>query len=142
MEMSDPPASRLLSRLDGVRQTGPDKWIARCPAHDDKTPSLSLKEAQDGAMLVHCWGGCRTEDVVQSVGLTMASLFPRNSVVPTRTRWDRADAWQCLVADVGFVAIIAADIVSGRGITKEDASRAGVAADRLAAAIATLGIAP
>jgi len=34
-------ADILLARLDGVKRTGPDRWIARCPAHDDKRPSLA-----------------------------------------------------------------------------------------------------
>ena len=35
-------ADKLLSRVDGVRSTGQDRWQARCPAHDDKTPSLAI----------------------------------------------------------------------------------------------------
>lgn len=51
------------------------QWMGRCPAHEDKTPSLSVKEGQDGAILVKCHGGCATEAVVAALGLELADLF-------------------------------------------------------------------
>ena len=45
------PTERLLSRLDGVRETSTGQYMARCPAHDDKSPSLSVTE-RDGKLLV------------------------------------------------------------------------------------------
>ena len=39
-------AATILDRLDGVRPTGDGRWIARCPAHDDRSPSLSIREAE------------------------------------------------------------------------------------------------
>jgi hypothetical protein len=50
-------ADTMLSRLDGVRRTGADRWLALCPAHDDKRPSLSVREI-DNRVLVHCWADC------------------------------------------------------------------------------------
>ena len=44
----------FLSRLKGVRQTGTDKWVACCPAHDDDNPSLGVAVGSDGRILVHC----------------------------------------------------------------------------------------
>ena len=46
----DPRTStiELLSRLDGVKQTGRNKWKAKCPAHDDNSPSLHIRECDDG----------------------------------------------------------------------------------------------
>ena len=59
----------LLNRLDAVKQTGRHTWIARCPAHDDKTPSLSIREIDDGRLLVHCFGGCAVDSVLSAVEL-------------------------------------------------------------------------
>ena len=50
-------ADALLSRLDGVKKTGHGQWIARCPAHEDRSPSLSIAE-KDDRVLVHCHAGC------------------------------------------------------------------------------------
>lgn len=64
-------ADALLSRLDKVKRTGPDKWVARCPAHDDRGPSLAVRELEDGRVLVHCFAGCGADEVVGAVGLEM-----------------------------------------------------------------------
>ena len=42
-----PPIDRLLDRLDGVRQNGRDQYLAKCPAHDDRSPSLSIRTLGD-----------------------------------------------------------------------------------------------
>ena len=69
-------ADELVNRLDHVRQVGPGKWISRCPAHDDRSPSLSIRELEDGRTLVHCFGGCGAIDVLDAVGLDYSALFP------------------------------------------------------------------
>ena len=42
------------------------RWMAPCPAHKDKNPSLSIRDA-DGLILVHCFSGCRQADVIQAL---------------------------------------------------------------------------
>jgi hypothetical protein len=42
--------TRLLDRLQGVKRTGPSRWIARCPAHEDRRPSLAVRELDDGRL--------------------------------------------------------------------------------------------
>ena len=65
----------LSSRLEKSKRTG-DKLMARCPAHEDKTPSLSVKIGDNGdRVVVHCFTGCATEDVVAALGWTMRDLF-------------------------------------------------------------------
>lgn len=66
----------LLSRLDKVRQTGNKKWQARCPAHNDNSPSLSISEKDDGRILIHCHAQCGGAAVVEAVGLSLSDLFP------------------------------------------------------------------
>ena len=67
--------SEFLGKFEGVRQTG-GGWIARCPAHGDDNPSLSIARGEDGRWLVHCHAGCSAEAVVSAVGLKMADLMP------------------------------------------------------------------
>jgi hypothetical protein len=59
-----------------ARRTGTGRWIAHCPAHPDRTPSLSIAEGRDGRVLVRCWVGCDLKTVLKSAGLSMGSLFP------------------------------------------------------------------
>src|SRR5271154_5898636 len=68
-------AYKILNRVNGVKQTGTDKWIAKCPAHNDSSPSLSIRETDDGRLLIHDFGGCSVEDVLSAVGLTFGDLF-------------------------------------------------------------------
>lgn len=70
-------AAKLLDRLQGVRQSGPGRWLAKCPAHEDRSPSLSVRELDDGTALIKCFGGCGAADVLAAVGLELKDLFPR-----------------------------------------------------------------
>lgn len=70
------PVETLLARLDGAKVRGDGSWQARCPAHDDKSPSLNVRRGDDGRALVRCYAGCEVEAVVAAVGLTMGDLFP------------------------------------------------------------------
>ena len=69
-------ATKLLDRLEGVKRTGPSRWLARCSAHPDKSPSLTICETDPGMTLIHCFAGCEPGDVLAAVGLTMSDLFP------------------------------------------------------------------
>ena len=54
----------MLSRLDGVRRVG-SGWLARCPAHPDREPSLSVGEGEGGRLLLHCFAGCAYQDILR-----------------------------------------------------------------------------
>jgi len=51
-------ADFVLSRLERVRPSGPNQWMARCPAHPDRNPSLSVRMLDDGNVLLYDFGGC------------------------------------------------------------------------------------
>ena len=72
--------TKLLDRLEKVRKTGPGRWIACCPAHDDHSPSLALRELDDGRVLVHCFAGCSAHEIVSAVGLDLSDLFPPREI--------------------------------------------------------------
>jgi hypothetical protein len=74
----------LLTQLDGVRKSGRG-WVARCPAHADQTPSLSIHEG-DAGLLVKCWAGCTAEETVTALGLRMADLFYDSTPSPEERR--------------------------------------------------------
>ena len=74
----------FLARLQTVKRNG-HGFMARCPAHEDHTPSLSVAEGTDGAVLVKCFAGCSTEEIVQALGLDVKDLFPDPGTQPTPT---------------------------------------------------------
>ena len=51
-------------------------WVACCPAHADKNPSLSIDESRDGKVLLHCHAGCEQEDVIDA--LRTRGLWPEH----------------------------------------------------------------
>src|SRR5215211_2887651 len=64
----------VLDGLDVASRNG-EKAMSFCPAHDDRNnPSLSLK-AENGRLLLHCFAGCKPEDIVSKVGIGMQELF-------------------------------------------------------------------
>lgn len=66
----------LLSRLDKVKKTGAEKWIACCPAHGGKKQSLAIRD-DNGKVLVHCFAeGCAILDILGAVGLDMQDVQP------------------------------------------------------------------
>tara|TARA_R110002051_G_scaffold263383_1_gene323190 strand:- start:70 stop:504 length:435 start_codon:yes stop_codon:yes gene_type:complete len=84
--MSD-PIDILISRLENVRGTR-GKYTARCPAHDDRGPSLSVTETDDQMVLIHCFAGCGAAEVVGALGLQMSDLYPKDDFIKSR-RYDR-----------------------------------------------------
>ena len=68
--------SPLLERLTKVKSKGRDNYYAQCPAHQDSSPSLSVKLLPDGRTLIHCFAGCSAHDVLTSVGLGWDALYP------------------------------------------------------------------
>jgi hypothetical protein len=68
---------RLVDLLHAKRNG--NGWQAKCPAHEDHQPSLSIHEGADGRVLLKCFAGCATVNIVAAVGLTMRDLFPARS---------------------------------------------------------------
>jgi len=73
------PFELVLSKLPDARPVAGSSqkaWKARCPAHADSDPSLSVTLGDQGGALIHCYAGCSPEAVVGALGLTMADLMP------------------------------------------------------------------
>lgn len=77
----------ILQRFPDARQSG-SGWSARCPAHEDRSPSLSINEGKDGRVLLHCHSGCSPDEVVRAKGLSMSDLMPERAgrSTPSRSR--------------------------------------------------------
>jgi hypothetical protein len=83
--MSNLPIDRVLNKFPQARHNG-DGWMTRCPAHEDKQPSLSIHEASDKRVLIHCHAGCSVEEILARVRLKMYDLFPQNGENGGQTR--------------------------------------------------------
>jgi hypothetical protein len=65
----------LAALAEGGRRSG-GQYIARCPVHADRHPSLAIRETPDGVVLIHCHAGCAIQDVLDALDLELADLFP------------------------------------------------------------------
>jgi hypothetical protein len=120
-------ALEFLSRLQKVRQTSPGEWVACCPAHDDKTPSLAVKEADDTRILVYCYAGCSFEEVCDAAGVKPEDLFPdtdrwkgRAAIALSPIPFNPRTMLYAMQFNAMVLAILAADIAAGKTLTDED----------------------
>lgn len=133
-------AARLIERLESVQPRGPDRWVARCPAHEDRSPSLSVRQDGD-RVLIHCFAGCPALSIVESVGLTLADLFDqhdhqeyRGSQRPPRPAYSARDLLLLIDAEAEVVLIAADLCASGKALAAGDVERVVAARARIARA--------
>ena len=125
----------ILERLSGVRKTGADQYVAKCPAHDDRSPSLSIRECDDGRTLLHCFGGCEVEEVLAALGLTFGDLYPEpisNHVKPFRRRFNANTVLQACHHELLVASIILSRVPE---LSDRDVERLTLATGRLGKAV-------
>ena len=136
-------AQTLLDRLQGVKATAPHRWLAQCPGHQDKSPSLSIRELDDGRVLIHDFGGCDTQAVLEALGLTLADLFEKplpgtgraGGFPRTHSRISAADALAALDHELTVASMILADALEDpRTLNQANLVRLAQCARRIAAA--------
>jgi hypothetical protein len=130
------PIDLILPLLTKVRKRQPGQWSACCPAHEDRGPSLSVRENSDGAVLVHCFAGCSVDAVLGALGLALSDLFPpraKSGREPQRQPrlLTAPQALELLDAEATFIAVAAANIANGVNLTQPDLDRLLQAAGRV-----------
>lgn len=133
-------AQKLLDRLDGVKQTGPGRWLAKGKCHDDKRASLSIRELDDGRLLVHCFGGCSAYAVVASVGLELHDLFPERPSDQHRVPGERmpfigADVLRAMAPEIVLIVLQGGAVARGEILSETERQRTLLAAQRLLRAL-------
>ena len=132
------PAEKLLPHLDKLRKAGAGRWSARCCAHEDKGPSLAIRELDDGRLLLHCFAGCTVSEIVGAVGMTMEDLFPERAAgehsAPQRPRKiiTATQALDMLHTEAQTAALCAANLAYGVTLTDDDRALLLQAAGRIA----------
>lgn len=134
------PVELLLGRLERVRKSGRGH-IARCPAHEDRSASLSVGEGDDGRVLVKCFAGCEVGAVVRALGLEVADLFPvRMADLSPAGRTAAREAWRqsgwaaalgVLAREASVVSIAARAVRDGSTLSDDDHERLTLALRRI-----------
>jgi len=130
-------ADKLLGHLDAVRETAPGRWVAKCPAHDDRTPSLAIRETENKLILLNCFAGCSVYEVVSSVGLELSDLFPDKpkSNKSISRPFPAADILRCLSGEISVLMLCASDLAKGEKLDDETKDRLLQSAARFQSAL-------
>lgn len=125
------PSENLLSRLHGIKQTRPDRWQAKCPAHDDRSPSLSITELPDKTILIRCWSGCSVLEIVRSVNLELRDLFPAKfeaSYRPSqKPKYSASEVLRTALHEGTILALGYRSLTRGEALSLEDQGRCELA---------------
>jgi len=122
----------LLSRLEKVKGRG-GSYVACCPAHPDKTPSLAIKES-DGKIILHCFAGCAVADIVGAVGMDITELFPPSEPRYTpqpRVKFFATDMLRVLHLEANIVMVSAFNLAKGLALSDADKARLTLAYQRI-----------
>lgn len=105
----------VLVKLNGVKRKLPGRYVALCPVHNEKTPSLAITDAGDGKVLLHCFGcGAGAIEIINALGIDASEIFPQ------RDRFDCSPSEQLkpaftsqqLLTAIYYEAIVVMTIVS------------------------------
>jgi hypothetical protein len=127
----------LISKLDKPKRTGSGSWIARCPAHDDRSPSLTVREMPDGRILLKCHAECDTQAVLDAMGLKFSDLFPEplgERLPPVRRPFPAADVLETVMHDALLVQQIAIEVQRTAKVTPEQRALLAKVAAHISAA--------
>lgn len=134
----------LLNRLEKVKGTK-GRWTACCPAHGDKSPSLAIRQLDDGRILLKCFAGCSAYEVVSAVGMDMQDLFPSETKLgytsetqsqkSERRPFYAADLLKIIQFEAVLTSVAAFDLSEGRQISTDDRKRLKSAVSRINEAV-------
>lgn len=128
---------RILGRLEKVRGRK-GSWTASCPAHRDKSPSLAIRQIEDGRILMHCFAGCSVDEVVGAIGFDLSDLFPDDdkrqkigNTGPMKPAFYATDLLRIIEMETLIVSVAAHDMSEGKVLSESDANRLRLARDRI-----------
>ena len=141
----NPNLDNILSRLNKVKGRN-GNWVACCPAHEDRSPSMTIKETPDGKILMHCFSGCSIGEIAGAIGIDLSDLFPPTNDYdynkPQRRdkpRFLASDLLKVISFEATVVAISANDMARGRELQSSDKERLLLACQRINEALEMSG---
>jgi hypothetical protein len=134
----------FLNKLEKVRGSK-GRWVACCPAHVDRSPSLAITETDDGRILLKCFAGCSAQQVVEAVGMDLTDLFPNDNNIsslkekhfnkPVRRPFYATDLLKIIQFEALLTSVAAFDLSQGREVSTEDRKRLKTALSRINEAV-------
>lgn len=114
----------VLNRFDQVKKVGSEQYSCRCPAHNDKTNSLGIKQDGD-KILLNCFAGCNVKSILDAVGLRWRDIMPNDNEMDTQIKktFNPYAVLKMLRDEVLLVGLCSADIRRGKPLSDVDHNR-------------------
>lgn len=133
----------LLGKLQRVKESGRDSWQACCPAHDDKSPSLKI-DVKNDKILIKCWTGCSTQEILNAVGMDFEDIFPDKPMYHRssgqKPMLSSADALRVIKYEAAIIMMYGQDLRAGKTPSEEDHNRFVTAVQRVGDAMDAAGV--
>jgi len=124
----------MLGRLQKVKRSGHGQYMACCPAHEDRSPSLSIKDTGEGRLLINCLAGCDTLNVLNALGMDWEDVMPPKEAsyqAPVKQRVYPSDALKAIQTEARIVMLAAYSILDKKDMTVGDFQRLQLAMERI-----------
>ena len=123
----------FLGYFEKSYRSGKDEYQCLCPAHNDKTASLSIKNLPDERILIHCFAGCAANDILGAVGLTFNDIVPKRlgDFKPVSKPFNPYAVLKAISNETLLVALAGLEVANGKTLPQEDKDRLMIAVNRL-----------
>jgi hypothetical protein len=123
----------FLGYFEKSYRSGKDEYQCLCPAHNDKTASLSIKNLPDERILIHCFAGCAANDILGAVGLTFDDIVPKRlgDFKPVSKPFNPYAVLKSISNETLLVALAGLEVANGKTLPQEDKDRLMIAVNRL-----------
>ena len=130
----------ILSRLEKVKGRN-GAYTACCPAHGDKSPSLAIRELDDGRILMKCFANCSVQEIMGAIGMEIGDLFPdTNKDLPTvKRKYYATDLLRVIEFEAWVVSVAAYTMAQGLTLSEQDRERMKKAQARIMEAVKYVG---
>ena len=123
----------FIGHFEKTYKSGKDEYQCLCPAHDDRTASLGVKEMPDGRILINCFAGCSASDILAAGGLSFDDIVPKRlgDFKPVSKPFNPYAVLKSVSNETLLVALAALELGNGKTLPLEDRDRLMIAAERL-----------
>ena len=130
----------ILSRLEKVKGRN-GAYTACCPAHGDKSPSLAIRELDDGRILMKCFANCSVQEIMGAIGMEIGDLFPNvnKDLHPVKRKYYATDLLRVIEFEAWVVSVAAHTMSTGKKLSDIDKTRMKVAQARIMEAVKYVG---
>ena len=130
----------ILTRLEKVKGRN-GAYTACCPAHTDKSPSLAIRELDDGRILMKCFANCSIQEIMGAIGMDIGDLFPNvnKDLPPVKRKYYASDLLKVIEFEAWVVSVAAHTMSTGKKLSDTDRDRMKVATARIMEAVKYVG---